>query len=168
MTHCWNIEVYSQPRPKGSWTAVPRKGATHLFAHGERYYRAKDMVLIPASDKALAQWVTAVQWAAKGAGPPRAPIAGPWYCGITFWFAPPASRAGEKWAVGHKRESSGRASPTGDEDKLRRGVLDALTGIFWADDRYVCDGAQTKRYCVARKPGATILLRFLGDYQMEM
>ena len=168
MTRKWTIEVYGQPRPKGSWTIAPRKGAGFAFERGERFYRPRDMVLIPASDKALGAWVTAIQWAAKGADPPRAPIDGPWYCGITFWFWPPVSRADEKWAIGHKREPGGRTSATGDEDKLRRGVLDALTGIFWPDDRLVCDGAQTKRYCTTRKPGATILLQLLGDDQLEL
>lgn len=166
MTAQWTIEVYSQPRPKGSWTVAPRKGARFLFERGARFYQPRDMVLIPASDKALGAWVNAVSWAARCADPPPAPINGPWYCGITFWFRPPASRAGEKWAIGHKRESSGRTSATGDEDKLRRGVLDVLTGVFWPDDRLVCDGAQTKRYCTSRKPGATIVVRFLGDDQL--
>lgn len=162
----WIVEVTGQPRPKGSWTAVPRKGATHLFARGERYYRAKDMVLIPASNNQLAQWVTALRWAAKAADPPPRPIHGPWYCACTFWFRPPVSRLDESWAIGHKVEDNGRTSPTGDEDKLRRAVLDALTGIFWPNDRLVCDGRQTKRYCNERKPGATIVARFLGDEQL--
>jgi Holliday junction resolvase RusA-like endonuclease len=164
----WKFDVTGTPRPKGSWTAVPRKGALHLFQSGERYYRAKDMVLIPASDKLLARWVTAIQWAAKGADPPPRPIEGPWYCGITFWFLPPTSRIGQTWALGDKREDlhSPRTGPTGDEDKLRRAVLDALTGIFWENDRHVVDGAQTKLYCQRRKPGATIVCRYLESEQL--
>ena len=168
MTDTWRFDVQGQPRPKGSWTAVPRRGATHLFARGERYYRPKDMVLIPASDATLAQWVNAIVWAAKSANPPPMPLAGPWYCACTFWFRPPMSRANGSWDIGNKREDNGRTSPTGDEDKLRRAVLDALTGIFWADDRLVCDGRQTKRYCDQRPPGATILIRFLGDVQLTL
>lgn len=166
----WKFEVRGTPRPKGSWTAVPRKGATHIFRSGERYYRAKDMVLIPASDQLLAQWVTAIQWAAKSCNPPKQPIDDPWYCGITFWFEPPTSRLGETWAIGNKRDGPTcvRTSPTGDEDKLRRAVLDALTGIFWSNDRYVCDGAQTKLYCHRRPPGADIVVRLLCAQQLEL
>lgn len=168
--HKWRFDVRGVPRPKGSWAAVPRKGALHVFQSGERYYRAKDMVLIPASDRLLAQWVNAIQWAAKSADPPRTPINEPWYCGVTFWFEPPTSRVGETWACGYKRDDSQsvRTSPTGDEDKLRRAVLDALTGIFWNDDRYVCDGAQTKLYCHKRLPGATITCRLLVHEQLEL
>ena len=168
MAREWRFEARGTPRPKGSWTAVPRRGAIQLFHGGERYFRAKDMVLIPASDKLLAQWVTAVQWAARSADPPRRPIDGPWYCACTFWFLPPKSRYGQTWAIGDKREDkhSARTSPTGDEDKLRRAVLDALTGIFWSNDRHVCDGRQTKLYCAHREPGATIVVRYLGDEQL--
>lgn len=148
--------------------AMPRKGARFLFENGDRFFRARDMVLLPASDKLLAQWVTAIRWAAKAAQPPSAPLDGPWYCACTFWFAPPKSRIGENWAIGKKREDSGACTSTGDEDKLRRAVLDALTGIFWPDDRLVCDGRQTKLYCSHRPPGATILVRLLEDEQLSL
>lgn len=137
-----------------------------MYRGRERYYRIRDVGLKPNNEPALSAWVQAVQWAAKAADPPPAPMPGPWSCTCTFWFVPPDSRIGQQYAIGQKKEAEGTTTNVGDQDKLLRAVLDALQGIFWVDDRHVCDGGVTKLYCHKRDPGAVIVVRFLEDEQL--
>ena len=43
-----------------------------------------------------------------------------------------------------------------DIDNLRKLVMDALTGVFWHDDSYVCQGTTIKRY--SAKPRTEIFI----------
>jgi Holliday junction resolvase RusA-like endonuclease len=162
----WRFEVAGIPRPKGSWKTVPKGGAQPIRRGKDLYWRIRDTFLKPQNHEGLNAWVEALQWGAK-AGDPRPPkqaIPGPWFCSITFWFTPPDSRIGETYAIGKKKEADGTTTDVGDEDKLRRAVLDALEGIYWTNDRHVCDGGTTKLY--RRKPGALVVVRFLEEEQL--
>lgn len=54
-----------------------------------------------------------------------------------------------------------------DVDKLLRALMDALTGIVWVDDSQVSFVAVNKSYAWNGKPGAFVVVDFLGDEQLQ-
>lgn len=54
-----------------------------------------------------------------------------------------------------------------DVDKLLRMLLDALTGIVWADDSQVAYVTVNKVYAWNDRPGAYIVIDFLGDDSLQ-
>lgn len=71
-------------------------------------------------------WSLAVAWSARAAGV-RELLPGPVSLGLVFYFDRPASN----------RDPYPTKRSSGDVDKLTRCVLDALTGILFADDSQV-------------------------------
>lgn len=115
--------VSGMPHTKGSWKPVHRRGR---------------VVLIPDNDGEEA-WATSVGWAARAAlrRPPTPDKLARFGVDLEFTLLPPPSR---------------RRTNRRDADKLARSVLDALTGILWADDEQV-DVLRARKWTVGQ-PGA--------------
>lgn len=118
------------PQTKGSWRVV--------MSHGKPR-------LIPDND-AEPSWAAIVAWAAKAAlRNPSSPALGRFIVSIGFTLAP----------VGGRGRKNRR-----DLDKLARSILDALTGIVWADDEQVEELHLAK--AVGAELGAVITIELKG------
>ncbi len=96
--------------------------------------------LIPQTEEK--PWAMAVAWSARAQRPKL--IAKPASVHVTLTFDVLAPK------------KACNTFPPGDADKLSRSVLDALTGICYADDVQVTDLRVTKRY--AARSGARIVV----------
>lgn len=88
------------------------------------------------------------------------PLLGPLFVHVEAVFPRPKALQTKKLAqarLWHQRKP--------DRDNLDKAVLDALTGIAWADDCQACDGGQRKRYTnPGESPHVTVTIRELdGD-----
>jgi Holliday junction resolvase RusA-like endonuclease len=127
------FRVYGPAQPKGSARAFISRGPTPRAIVTSDNPRAKSWALLVASS---AQ-------AAAEAGP----LSGALSLAITFWLPRPRS----------VRRESPTTRP--DVDKLARCVLDALTGILYADDSQVVELYACKRYALgATSPHVAISL----------
>lgn len=54
-----------------------------------------------------------------------------------------------------------------DVDKLLRAMMDALTGIVWADDSQVCYCTVNKGYAWNDKPGAYVVIDFMNEGELR-
>lgn len=54
-----------------------------------------------------------------------------------------------------------------DVDKLLRAMLDALTGVVWADDSQVAYATINKVYAWNDRPGAHVVVDFLNDQSLQ-
>lgn len=54
-----------------------------------------------------------------------------------------------------------------DVDKLLRMLMDALTGIIWADDAQVCYVMLNKSYAWDGQPGAYVVVDFMEDESLK-
>lgn len=103
-----DFHVWGKPETKGSWRAFIKRGR---------------VVLVPDND-AEPVWAQIVAWAARAhlrnvIEPDKATR---YVVSLDFVLVPPPN----------KRRTNRR-----DLDKLARSILDALTGIVWADDEQV-------------------------------
>lgn len=147
------VFVPGRPRTKGHMTPQGNRGG------------AKDRPLLLAWMRTLNReiqkqcGVTLGRVAGKVTRVDSQPYAGPVEVHCFFRFAPEIGKDGEVW--------SSQTSPwptawaIGDEDTLRRAVLDALTKAgALADDRWSIGGANYKRWCLpGEKAGVQILVR---------
>jgi crossover junction endodeoxyribonuclease RusA len=106
------------------------------------------------SNPNLKPWRQLVSLVAKSKMNGRAPSMVPVRVLVDFFFQRPKGHygTGSKSAV-LKAGSPEYMSSAPDVDKLLRGILDALTGICYGDDRQVSIIAGTKKYGI---PGAQI------------
>ena len=120
--------VPGTPTPKGSWSAI-------WNPHVQRGRHKGGCILVAQNSTAAKAWAKAIKVLARAAKLPRE-MSGPVGIDILFWL--------------HRAEATNIdwrfRDITPDVDKLERAVLDALTGIAWADDRQVCDAHAIKRY----------------------
>jgi len=86
-------------------------------------------------------WANAVAWTANAAG--VKPLAGPVKLTIDLYFPKP-------------KKPTNVFPSRNDVDKLARSVMDALTGIAWADDQQVVELFVTKQWQAERGPGAEV------------
>lgn len=99
-------------------------------------FMSNDGRLVTKTDSAgLATWTQAVGWAARAARVPFHPKGLGVAVSVAFEFVRPPS-------------AKGRRLPTvkPDADKVLRALLDALTGVAYADDAQVVDVSVSKRY----------------------
>jgi len=136
------------PAPKGSWQGIPVRTNTGK------------VTTVLRSDKRLEVWTAAVRLAATQAYSSK-----PWQTPVLlvgeFRFPrPQAHYWSSKKKQGQLRDTAPffkESAP--DIDKLARAVLDALTGVVYADDRQVAVALWTKRYVVGGEaPGAFIVV----------
>ena len=124
---------------------VPPKGSARSFAikRGGRYTGRTVTVQQNADD--LASWAARLAWTAKQIGVECR--RGPWFVEAYVMFERPKAhyRAGEK-AKGLKASAPGLPTGRPDLDKLLRTILDALTGVAWADDSQVVSIEAAKIY----------------------
>lgn len=90
-------------------------------------------------------WETIVRLSAKDHVPVTGPWSGPIELNVVFRLRKPKSHP-KKRKLFHTKKP--------DLDKLMRSVTDALTGLFYEDDRQVCAGYRRKEY--SDNPGADI------------
>jgi Holliday junction resolvase RusA-like endonuclease len=147
------IEFFTpgHPRPKGS---------TRVVGH------TRGRAIVRASNAALLEpWCAMVGFAARAAcrkAGLTAPLADAAFrVGVTYRFPRPKSHTCKRGLrTGAPREHVQKP----DVDKLDRAILDALTGIVWADDCQVIghlpgDG---KRWCEAgEEPGALVQIEII-------
>jgi Holliday junction resolvase RusA-like endonuclease len=131
------IDVDGVPQPKGSMVAYP-------------VGRRRRRIVTTSANPHLGAWTHQVRIMALKAIPPAArpllPIPERAIVYLDFRLRPPR-RFRRGWPTGRP-----------DLDKLVRAVLDALTGLAWADDAQVCDITATKRYDATGHPGVAIAL----------
>ena len=117
------------------------KGNVHAFLN-----KAGRITRTEASKKTR-PWMGVISHAAGEAGVRRSD--GVVDVAMMFLFARPASHYGTGRNAGVLKGSASGwplSRSTGDLDKLVRAVLDALTGIAYADDSQVCVLSASKRY----------------------
>ena len=126
------IVVSGRPRPKGSWKPITVRGVTRLIPDNKRSRPWQDSVANSAR-------------VAFGCGRPHP---GAVYMNVAFLLERPASHYAKDGTVRNSAPpypSRHRADP--DVDKLVRGVMDALTGIVYADDSQVISVTASKQFC---------------------
>jgi Holliday junction resolvase RusA-like endonuclease len=165
LTRSWGIKVYGDPEPKGSLKCIGARGQRkHVLVEdnsGSDPWRSK----IAGQAR---RWIE--EWADK-----HQPVA----VDVTYSLARPAGHYGTGRNAGQVKLGAPvypAQKGTGDEDKLRRLVLDALqdAGVL-KDDAQVIGGENWKhfhdahpgarageRYDVLDRPGVVIRLRPLG------
>lgn len=138
------FRVDGDPIPKGSWRSVTRRGRKVFFPDNPRS--------IP--------WENLVRLQARLAWSPRKPSVAHARVELAFTVARPAGHYGTGRNAGVVKPCA-PAYPTakgsGDVDKLERAILDALTGVVWADDAQVVDTVVSKRY---GSPGVNVCVTF--------
>jgi crossover junction endodeoxyribonuclease RusA len=144
MDDFWACELFvpGVPRPQGSKRHV---GKGVLIEQTESVYGWRNDVALLAATCA-----------------PKEPWTGAVAVRMRFCFTRPKSRiAPKKDPLRYVWMSSGY-----DLDKLERAVLDALTGVWFVDDRQVCNMASTKEYVTSSrgdplplKPGLYVAAR---------
>lgn len=163
------IFVAGRPRTKGSMTPQVSRGAggkirVHLVETGAHSVTWKRTMIKSIWDQC---GITPIRKGSKIVGFDPEPYAGAVYVDGMFLFARERSVAVKR--DGEIRESHDTPFPTagdiGDEDKLRRNLLDALTqsGLI-ADDRFVIgptryEGLNGKRWVDGGRPGVMIRVR---------
>ena len=134
------IAFFARGRPlsKGSYRAVPIKGTG----------KAR---LVPGNSRALKRWTDEIV-AAFTAGVLPLPSEDPVVIDITFLMPRP------------KRKPRPFMAVRPDLDKLCRAVLDALTGVAYADDAQVVELSARKRYAPAgAAAGAWVKITYPTD-----
>jgi crossover junction endodeoxyribonuclease RusA len=141
------FHVNGNPAPKGSFTRMPN-GA--MLPAGTT-----------ASRKKVANWRNDIRYAAIEAMGDTPPSRGAIRLMVEFQLPYPVSSI-RKYQMGwwpHTKQP--------DVDKLLRMMLDALTGIVWADDSQVNFAHCNKVYAWNDKPGAHVVIDFLTDDFMQ-
>jgi len=109
--------------------------------------------VVEVSAARLKPWRDAIAWRAtqaRNAAGVWRPASGPVELGVVFRLR--CDRGGVPGAA---------ATVTPDVDKLLRAVLDALSGVAYADDRQVADVRAVKRWAAAgERPGVEIAVGF--------
>lgn len=118
------FSVDGLPAPKGSTRSFPRKLKTGRMI----------IQTVADNDGRLAKWQRAIARVAS-AKAQAFRFTGPVAITLGFYLPHPVSG---------KRRLAHVTRP--DVDKLQRAVLDALTGVLWADDSQVTDVQAFKRY----------------------
>lgn len=93
-----------------------------------------------------------------------APLAGPLRVGLTFRFPRPAGHFGTGRNATRLR-STAPAWPVGnrsDIDNLAKGVLDAMSGVVFLDDRQVVELDARKLYTRSEAPGVAVGVSLLA------
>lgn len=109
--------------------------------------------ILVESSKALGPWRERVAMFVSAGSPPM--LTGPVGVNARFVMTRPKSTPKTRTPAAVKRP---------DLDKLLRGVLDALTGVSWADDAQVVDVRTTKRLAdVGETPGLWITITDLTE-----
>jgi crossover junction endodeoxyribonuclease RusA len=129
--------VVGTPEPKGSMRAFVRGGRA----------------VLTSDNPDLKRWQAAVRASAQRAMTMAGGCHSTVAASVTLDFRLPRPKALPK-----RRETPHVKRP--DVDKLARGVLDALTGVVWADDSQVAALRATKRYAgLNEPPGAVVHVR---------
>lgn len=116
-----------------------------FFVHGTprswkapEFNRKTGAVYKPAQDKVWGQSV----WGQAAAYKPETPHRGPVSVHLVFYQPIPRS-----WPNWRRRYVQGQYTEcTPDWDNLAKGFIDALKGMFFLDDRQICDGHAERRY----------------------
>ena len=121
-----SFTVYGRPEPQGSTRAfLPRGCARPVITSDNSKLKPWRQELAQTAMVAIEE--NGAKIAARGV-----PIS----MALTFFFEKPRS----------ERKSATHKATRPDLDKLLRAVLDALTGIVYADDSQVCDCCVTKTF----------------------
>lgn len=127
------FEVEGRPVPQGSMVASynRKQGVAHVHH---------------VAGEALAQWRASVRLAAREAGAVQSPSA----IAIMVWFGMPRPKAHMRWSGGKlipkMQHYYDEPIVSPDLDKLVRAILDALTGVCYADDAQVIQIYASKHY----------------------
>ena len=120
--------------PRNVWFTVygisQPKGSTRSFVQGGK-------AITTSANPRLKDWQNLVAMAAQEHRPKDGLLTGAAGLSLEFYFSRPKS-------VSYKKRPDHTVKP--DIDKLIRAVLDALTGIFYADDAQVDELYVTKMY----------------------
>jgi crossover junction endodeoxyribonuclease RusA len=109
--------------------------------------------ILVESSKALGPWRDRVAMFATASNPTL--LTGPVRVDADFVMTRPVSTPKRRTPAAVKRP---------DLDKLLRGVLDALTGVTWADDSQVVEVFATKRLaCIGETPGLRLTVMDLTE-----
>lgn len=123
------FEIPGEPVAKGRPRFNKKSGATY-------------------TPKQTASFENRVALFAREAGVPL--LDGPVFANITFWFEWPKSMWRKRNPRGEEWMDTGK-----DVDNMAKGVLDALNGIAYHDDKQVCALTVSKRRAAQGKPAKT-------------
>lgn len=120
------------------------QGSKRLGFHKTKTGETRSFVL-DNNDKALESWRGAVAQAARAARAAQPLIEGAVFLELEFTFLRPKGHFGTGGnATTLKRSAPAYHVQRPDIDKLKRAVMDALSGVVWRDDSQVCQGSQRK------------------------
>lgn len=124
----------------GAWGRPVAQGSKRAFRAGRR------LVSVDTNEKPLHAWRDTVAAAAHQVY--RGPVLRePLRVEVAFLFDRPAGHFGSgRNADRLKPSAPSYPGGVGDLDKLCRALLDALTGVLWADDRFVAELVALKLY----------------------
>lgn len=140
----WDYEliVYGDPKAQGRPRAVSRGKFTSVY-ESKKDKKNKQTLAVIAQQKSPTELLTC-----------------PLRVDIYFYFRRPKSHYG----TGKNSKVLKNSAPTyytkkPDRDNLDKMVLDALNGVFWLDDRQVCQGWLQKKY--SERPSTEIYIKKL-------
>lgn len=132
-------EPKAQPRPRAFARKMGDKYVARVFESGT-----------------AEGWKSLIAQAARP-HTPKAPLVGPVFVDVVFYFARPKSHyVGNNPAKALRKDAPLYHTSKPDRDNLDKAVLDALTqlGGFWRDDAQVCSGIIAKMY--SDQPGVHV------------
>ena len=150
--------VLGHPEPRGSKTPFVPK-----YKNGEPVRDRNGRVIVNMVDanKKSGPWMACVRAAAHAVYSGKL-LAGPIRLWVASYFSRPKCHFGTGRNCDKLKESSPRYHvQTPDEDKVLRGIQDALTGIVYVDDKQVCDGRSVKFWTTERSERAEIVVEEL-------
>jgi Holliday junction resolvase RusA-like endonuclease len=149
-----SFRVNGRPAPQGSKRYLGRPGGKGIVVESSKKVEPWRADVRAAAEKAVADLFDDLDEAVFAKGVPVA-------VQIAFGLPRPKSHYGTGRNA-DKLKDNAPAYPTGkpDLDKLERAVLDALTGVVWADDSQVAHLSTSKIYDPT--PGAVVYVTEVG------
>lgn len=121
----WTIEIDGAPVPQGSKVQFKMQRG------------GKDVWVLKDDDDRLGPWRRLVGRVARNSDRPEVPLDIPVICRIEWYRARKKSHYNIRKTMPITLKPDALQLPSGDVDKVARGILDALTGIWWTDDTLV-------------------------------
>ncbi|MCK4624038.1 MAG: RusA family crossover junction endodeoxyribonuclease [Phycisphaerae bacterium] len=133
---------------------VPGNPATKGSMRAVKHSVTGEAIMMHSAPKGLATWTASIRLAAASEYGPQHPVSGAVHVSACWHLARPKGHYRTGRNAGTLKPSAPK-HPTAkrdDLDKLARALLDALTGIVYADDSQVVTLNASKRYTIGTGP----------------